>query len=159
MKLENKKCIGKSKEIAGLLKVSARRILHFVEMGMPKLGRDEYDLIACVIWKAEHDINELKKEMAEKDEDKIIRHQARKEKALAELKEIELEKIKGKIIDTDYAINKFEQRITSAKIKILTWPQIVAPRVVGKGDLKEVKAILKKHVDDVLTDLSKGPIN
>lgn len=156
MKLENKKCVGDTKEIAKLLEVTPRRVLQFVEMGMPKMDRNKFNLIECIKWKAKNDVDELKKEHAEKDENKIEKYQARKEKALAELKEIELEKTKGRLVEIDIVFKEWERIITAAKNKILTWPQVAAPRVVGKGDLKEVKLILKKHVDEVLNDLAKG---
>jgi hypothetical protein len=113
-------------------------------------------LLACMKWKHKFDVDDLKKEMAEKDDDKIIKYQARKEKALAETREIELEKLKGNIVDVETVAREWERIITNIKTKFITLPQIAAPRIVGRGDLKEVKGILKTKVDEILNELAKA---
>lgn len=80
----------------------------------------------------------------------------RKDLAAAERSELELDKARGKLVDTEEVKQGQLDRIARARAVLLGIPSSLAPDLVGE-DLVEIERTLTDAIYGALTELSKDP--
>lgn len=83
-----------------------------------------------------------------------MEERARKMKAERELKELELKKARGELIETELAIREGCSLVTSARNRLLAVPNGITHEVAATSDHAECFAIMSKAIREALDDLS-----
>ena len=80
---------------------------------------------------------------------------ARLKKAQADIKELELAKMKGLLLEREDVEKDVAELIVVCKNKLLNLPSSLTDLVSGVEDRQKVNSIIKKHVYEVLEELSR----
>jgi len=144
-------------ELAEYLGLSTRRIRQLFKEGVVvKSQRGRYDLKGSVLGY----INSIRQQDRKKDVDleklKISREaeslmHERLKKRKTELVVLEMEKKLHRSEDVEYFWNSM---VLAAKSRLTSIPVKCAPLLLGIEDRKEIQAILKREISDVLNELA-----
>ena len=90
--------------------------------------------------------------------DKIDIEEAKRRKlaAEAELAEVELQTVQGKLIPAEQIEKEWAEMIMNCRAKLLSIPAKVSPEVYAADDLTTVKVLLKQALNEALNELSVG---
>lgn len=90
--------------------------------------------------------------------DKIDIEEAKRRKlaAEAELAEVELQTVQGKLIPAEQIEKEWSEMIMNCRAKLLSIPAKVSPEVYAADDLTTVKVLLKQALNEALNELSVG---
>ncbi len=126
--------------------------LHVKNDGMPRVARGEYDMVAVVHWYIAY----LKAEItrARRGDESEQQARARLVKATANLREIELAKESGLLIEADSIRELLEKIVTSFKTKMLAIPTKLPQRLVVCKGIPAMKEILEAEIYEALNELS-----
>lgn len=137
--------------------ISERSFTNYKEKGIPheqKGGRTLYPFADALKWLI---INGYRK--LDIPTDNIDREQlppsVRKTLADAEIKEIQLQILKGELIQVSVAIENMVTIITRVRNRILSLGSRLAPFIAFKSDQDEVKGILEKATLEALEELDR----
>jgi phage terminase Nu1 subunit (DNA packaging protein) len=150
--------IADAKTIASAIGVSERTVRRLVQEGtLNKVKNGQYDLVECTnryikyITEKQNlmdkDMDKLEKELMV---EKVFLERAKKKKL--EIQVAEMEGVMHKAEDIE---KLWSWSITNFKSRIRALPSKVAPQVQIASDLKEINAILRKEIDEVLLELSE----
>lgn len=130
-----------------------RTLQRYVEQGIfPRAEKGKYDLLICNPRLIAHLEEQIKNRGLEKIS--LADQQARKVKAEADLKEIELEQVRGKIVDLELVGKFIEKIFITLRNKMLALPVRAAPQTIGCNSVAEAKGILQKITDEILDEMS-----
>ena len=87
-------------------------------------------------------------------QESIAEAQRRKEIAAASLKELELAKQRGGLIEVDVAVAQWSELLSMARMRLTTMPTACADRLAAITDPVEVRAYLAKEIADRLGHLT-----
>ena len=104
--------------------------------------------------KREIDRLKERREGSENPQQRLTLAQCRKIEAEASLKELELEKAKGELIDFREAQGDLETAFLSARAKLLGIPTRLSLQLSGLSDPKAIAALLTSTIDEALESLS-----
>jgi phage terminase Nu1 subunit (DNA packaging protein) len=140
-------------QIAHLLKLTPRMVnLHVKNNGMPRISRGQYDMVKCVHWYL--DFKDRQIEEARKGDETERQARARLTKASADLKELELARERGRLLEIEVVKALWERIVVAFKTRILAIPTKLAPRLVACQDLSQAKDMLDQEVREALSELS-----
>jgi hypothetical protein len=125
------------------------------ELGMPKVGRGEYDLLQVVQWRC----NYLEKKIREAEaggEDGLNARQ-RIFIATAKKKENELAIQEQQLVNIDEVMPVIIKILDIFRNKALVFPKRVAPSLEGVETNHEREALLKDNIFELLNDLTSIP--
>lgn len=93
--------------------------------------------------KAELQLQKLKEEVAER-------------KAIARIKNMEADKLEGKLVDAEETLFVWKNAIANAKAKFLAIPAKLALELSGASSPVEIEARLRRVIDEALEELGNG---
>ncbi len=147
-------------QTALLLGVSAPTVKALVEQGLPALERGghgkpwEFDMAAVAAWDRECGPNARRDGQSGVLDPSI--EKARKDRAQAELAELELAKRRGRMIDVDDVEKMMTDDYARVRARLLSMPSKLAPLVVTITDPAEADAVLTIEVSEALGELASG---
>jgi phage terminase Nu1 subunit (DNA packaging protein) len=140
-------------QVAHVLNLTPRWVNRLVkEQGMPRHSRGEYDLVACVHWYIA--FLEKRIEDAQKGTEDEATARRRLISANARLRELQLAKARGEMVDSDSVMSLIDEMVTVTKAKLLTVPSKVAVQILACRTPGEVRDFLDKEIRDTLEELS-----
>jgi hypothetical protein len=154
MKIINGKFIGTSKELAKALRCTERMLLYYStlkENPMPKHGRNQYEIMTCMKWHEDYEIQLLKNEI---DKLKNDEYEQRIKKVDAERKEFEFAEKKKQFVHINDHYEIIDRIVVSIKTKVPNWPRRAAPEVFKLPSVKDIESKLNEHANRLLNDLS-----
>src|SRR5689334_14920481 len=80
---------------------------------------------------------------------------ARRERANADLSEMQAARLRGELLPADQVSRAVTGAFARVRARMLSLPTKAAPRVVGKGSLAEVQALLAGYVEEALAELAE----
>lgn len=86
---------------------------------------------------------------------RLLEAQARKEEQLAELRTLEVSRLKGESIDAFEAACQWGAMIVAARNRALLIPSKLAPKVAVVSDVLECQQIIDREIRSFLTELSE----
>jgi len=134
--------------------VSRTQIERLQEVGMPKVDTGKWDLEVCWRWrydrlKSQQDSQKPDDADIDKDtEDALLKRRMR------ELKEIELAKLRGEILESKPVLAIIERAVSAFKTRMLSIPTKSAGRLVGL-EVNEARGVLESDIHTALTELSR----
>lgn len=144
-------------QIAHLLKMSPRMVnLHVKEHGMPRIDRGQYDVVAVVHWYIDY-LKGLIKD-AQRGDETEQQARARLVRTTADIREYELGKLKGELIEVAQAKSLWERITISFKTKMLSIPTKAPQRIIICKEINQVKDILEREIYEALGELSRADI-
>jgi phage terminase Nu1 subunit (DNA packaging protein) len=144
-------------QIAHLLKMSPRMVnLHVKEHGMPRIDRGQYDIVAVVHWYIDY-LKGLIKD-AQRGDETEQQARARLVRTTADIREYELGKFKGELIEVAQAKSFWERLIVSFKTKMLSIPTKAPQRLIICKDIIQIKDLLDREINEALGELSRADI-
>jgi hypothetical protein len=105
--------------------------------------------------------NEQRLEEAEADKDEVKKMagqrkliaEADKEEAIAEIKQLELAKLKGELVDADEVLDTWKGAIAKAKAKFISIPAKLALELSGLDKPADIQLRLTQVIDEALVEL------
>jgi len=85
---------------------------------------------------------------------RLLKAQCRKTEAEAGLKEFELQKMRGEVIDFSQALEQFQTALLTTRARFLALPSRMAMPLAGIGEPKTIAALLTQAIDECLQELS-----
>lgn len=151
--LSEDRFIFKTEEIAEILGVSTRRVNQMEKEGaLKKVGRNQYDIRECF-----HTYTNaiVEKEKA-KDPDKLDKtyEEALWTRRKREKTEVELQILRGDVHRSKDVSLVIGDMLGRFRGKIQSLPSKIAPRLLNKDNISNVKALLEEEMKEVLTELS-----
>ena len=143
--------------IAKLLMLSDRRVQQLTKEGViPKAERGRYELAPAV----QGYIRYLQERSLRSDQSPIDYHteKARLTKAQADRAEAETAKITGEVVSVRQVERNLATLFAEVTANMRNIPTRVASALVGNTDEREVKAVLLREIDSVLTALADSDI-
>lgn len=140
-------------QIATLLNVTPRWINRLSkESGFPKEGRGQYDVVKCVHWYIDFLHGEIDK--AKAGGGKMIDFTTRKERAIAEMKELELAEKYKTLIRLDDTIHFVEKIFSVTKSKLSQLRKANITKLLIAKDDKAVNKLLEQRDNELLGEIS-----
>ena len=147
-----------TEELARHLGVTPQRVNQYAAEGMPKVGRNEFDIHVACRWVREYERKLQVAEAAKRyDATDFLAQQARLTKLKADLAEDRLARERAELIPAAQIMPLIERIFTSFKDNLLSLSGKVAPFVTGRPPA-EVRDILDKAIRERLTELSTAAI-
>jgi hypothetical protein len=109
--------------------------------------------------KLERSLQQLQESIADKDEVKLMAGQrkliaeADKEEAIAQIKQLELAKMKGELVDADEVLDAWKGAIAKAKAKFISIPAKLALELSGLDKPADIQLRLTQVIDEALVEL------
>lgn len=82
--------------------------------------------------------------------------EADKEEALAAIKQLELEKMRGNLVDAQEALDAWKSAIVKTKAKFVSIPAKLALELSGMNKPEDMQCRLMQVIDEALIELSEG---
>ena len=80
--------------------------------------------------------------------------EVRERNAIADIKELERDKLQGSLIEVDEVVNHYKDLVIRAKAKFLSLPDKLALELSGMSEQGEIQELLQLRIDECLTELS-----
>lgn len=78
----------------------------------------------------------------------------RRERIEADLKQIDLDERRGKLMESDRVVAAIADAITTLRSRFEAFPDMLAAPLAAIGDEQEIRALLADHIEGVLGELS-----
>ncbi len=142
-----------TKQLSEILDLSARRVQQLAEEGIfVREKRGKYRAIESM----QNYIRFLQSNNSDSEsevdyyEEKALHERAKRQKA-----EIEVALLKGQMHTAEAVAAVMNDMIASCRAKLLSLPAKMAPSLVGKEDVAQVKEMISKEIKDTLKELSE----
>jgi phage terminase Nu1 subunit (DNA packaging protein) len=139
----------KQVEIAALLGVTERRIQQLHGEGLPRNGEGRSGVY---VWEDVLAWYLARISCSGKDGEALTDRQ-RREKAEADMAEMEAGKMAGTLLDADEAQAEWEASLSRLRSNLLGFPDRIVPRLEEGGSLAEKLAICRKEMHSTLRDI------
>ena len=137
-------------EFAKDQRVSKTMVTKWIAAGLPVTPQGRIDRAKAIEWlKANTTRPTAKLET-------YVEARARKERSLADLRELDALQRRGEVVAVNDAFDILEEFVSVCRARLLAIPTTAAPELVGQPDLAKVQAVLKRHVYDALNELASG---
>lgn len=143
-----------TKQLARALDVTERRIFQYLEAGMPKLAPGKYDFAACLLWVIKYYRKLLEKREVPLQDEGLREGKARVVKLTGDLKELELLRLRGQLIDLESVKTVWEKSVVRVRQKLLSLVSKAAPHAVNLKSVPKARAFLEQTVISGLEALS-----
>ncbi len=84
-----------------------------------------------------------------------LKAEADKEEALARIKNMEADKLAGKLVDAEEVLNTWKNAIANAKAKLINIPAKLAWELSGLDKPEDIQARLARVIDEALLELGE----
>ena len=143
-------------QIATVLNLTPRMInRHVKEDGMPRVGRGEYDLVKCVHWYI--DFLNQRVERAKHGGETEQEARGRLVIAQANMKEIDLARMKAEVITVDDTLREVEDVFRALRAHFLALPKLMTLDLSNLTDVKEIEQYLTNRIHDALSEAAALP--
>jgi hypothetical protein len=85
---------------------------------------------------------------------RLLLAKCRTEEAVAGLKELELQKLRGEVINFSEALEQFQTALLTTRARFLALPSRMALQLAGISEPKTIAAILTQAIDECLQELA-----
>jgi len=140
----------------------ARRIQQLVKEGMPRQGRGQYDLGACMLWYIRYLQDLVEKKSANVGGGEFLGlndQRVRGLRADAELKEMELALKRGQTAKLTDVRASLSDLVLMTKARLLAIPPRLAVEVMGEGSRVMIQAKIEQAIKDALNQLADDGSN
>jgi len=138
------------KLVADFFEVDQRTIQNWVKKGMPKNGRGEYELIACVQWKLKENETEIEI-LKEGGGDETLRElRKRNVEADLKIKEEKLKTIRGEKLDVELVSVAWKNEMLLVKKILNGMPGVAMIKLEGAETPEQKQKVIQDAVDDCL---------
>lgn len=149
-------------ELAGILRLSKSRITQLIGEGLPVRSDGRISRSEAVKWyRARHPRGPLKTGPAAtnpsastREAENFMVARARKESALADLRELEAGARRGELLPRDEVVEQFGALIIAAKNRLRALGNALGPAMAVETDPAACKSLIDAEVDEALNDLS-----
>ena len=142
-------------QVAKLFKVDTRTVRNWMDAGMPVAAKGKYNLAEIVPWKI------LRDQPSSADAAvwiaKCHEIRARWTGYKAELEEVKVKTVKGRLVPRDEVERGLVQVSIAIKQALLALPRSMAPRLTGM-ETREIEAILRERVEEIINLFAKDQI-
>ncbi len=143
-------------DIVEVLRLSERRIQQLVRRGIiPKVGWGRYEFVPAVQGYVRY-LEERKR--ADEPTIDYRRERARLTKAQADRAETEAAEVIGEVVSVEQVKRNIAVLFAEIRAAVLKIPDRVVPALVGNMDEREIKAVLSREIDSVLTALADSDV-
>ena len=148
-----------SSAVAQALNITTRRVEQLVQEGMPRSGRGKYDLGACLLWYVRYLQKALEARSprtntgANGNDPDFGEVKLRGARADAELKELELARQRGEVVEVEQAARLWDDAVTKMRAKMVASINATAVRCVGLTTIAQAHAALRAMVNDALSEV------
>ena len=138
-------------ELSKILGITARHVRRIADMGIIHSGpNSKYILSDCIQNYIQYKID------TERNSDDVLKDaERRKAVAEADLKEIQLETTKGKLVEIEKVIEDWQKIIGVFRTRILMVSSKVAPLLIGLRSHKKIRSIVDAELNESLNELSR----
>ena len=144
-----------TKELASVLGITDRRVQQLTKGSiLPCEKRGRYNLPQSIQKYITYQLS-LERKKYKKHNLDINKVRLARENTEARIKEIELQKLEGEIIEIDEIKELADRIIGSSKTKILGIPNSVSRRLLKKTSIREIRAILDSAIYEALDELHR----
>lgn len=143
--------------VAKALNVTPRRVNQLANEGMPREGRGEYDLAACMLWYIRYLQKALSAKGSMDDDGQITTLKAergRLVKMQADREELELARARGEVISLNDHERVLSDLVLETKARVMAVPARVAPQILGESSRVMAQARIEKGLREALTQLA-----
>jgi hypothetical protein len=151
-----------AKTLADFFGLTSTRIHQLAaKEGMPKKARGQFDLLLCARWYVAYLQKKIEKRSVEiGGEPTALSHErVRGLKVNAEIKEIELAKLRGEFVAIQDVRKVFVDLVLMTKARILAMPPRIATDVMGETSRVMIQAKIEKGLRDALSHLAEDGSN
>jgi phage terminase Nu1 subunit (DNA packaging protein) len=142
------------KELASRLNRTTRQIRKLHDHGIPRNRDGNYPWPEAHKWWVEFKQREkLQRTGGGGELNELDRERARKERALASLRELELEEKLGNLVSVDYVDEQLAQILERTRQVLINLPGKIAPVVVGCPTVGRAQMILQQAIDEAMPTL------
>jgi len=146
-------------ELGDILGITDRWIQKLVKEGTIKQeSRGKFDLSTVIRQYISHAIEVEKGKRRSSDDIELDEAIRRKEAAIAQIKELELEKRKAEIYEKSEIIEAWQKLLSILKTRLLNLGSKTAPQLIGLSQINEIKIKIDTEIKNILDELSKSNI-
>lgn len=142
-------------QIAMVFAVEPRTITKWCnDLGMPKSGRGQYNLVECVQWRCGY----LEKKIKTLTEGGTegMNQGTRLKKVNSEIKEYHLAKLRGELVGLYEIMPVITEGLNRIRQRSQSFGQRTAPQLQGM-EVTEMAETLQEHINELFTDLASIP--
>ena len=144
-------------QVAQVLNMTPQMVnRHVKQHGMPRISRGEYDLVKCVHWYIAYKDQQIKE--ARRGTETEAQARQRLIIATANLREVDLAKACGDLIEIDVAQTLWQRLAVSFRNKMLLIPTKLASQVITCKEPSEAQTLIELEIHEALNELSSGSI-
>jgi len=132
--------------------VSKSMVTKWIALGLPVRTDGRIDRTAAIAWLEAHTTR------PESQPESYAAARARKESALADLREIEAALASGDAVSVRDAFDAVEGLIGTCRARLLALPAALAPELAQVNDAATVERIIRKELYAALTELASGDL-
>lgn len=145
-------------QVASVLNMTPQMVnRHVKQHGLPRISRGEYDLIKCVHWYIEYKDQQIRE--ARRGTETEAQARQRLVIATADLREVDLAKACGELIEINIAQELWQRIVVSFKNKMLLIPTKLAPVIILCKEPNEAQQLLESEIHEALYELSSNTID
>jgi phage terminase Nu1 subunit (DNA packaging protein) len=131
---------------------SSETISRNVRAGMPRLDRGKFDLDVCWKWYVDRQQEKFDAKLGGLG---VQEQDARNKCAQADLREIQLAKIRGEIVNAHDVETEWSRMQAITKTKLLAVPAKIAVRGLACSTPKELQTMIDSEIREALAELSR----
>lgn len=146
------------KVVARVLGITPRRVQQLVKEGLPQAAKGKYPLVECVHWYIRY--WQVRAEgsgvPSGPSPDGHVSHaeaRRRKEVALAEMRELELQERLGNLVSLDYMDEQLSDALQRTRQTLNAIPGKIAPLLIGCPTVARAQMLLQQAIDEALPSL------
>ena len=143
-------------EVAKLVGVHYRTIENWASQGYLERENGKYGLISAFrykLGKLEDELSEIKHDPQAELKRQELAAKVEKERAIAKIKNLEADKLEGKLVDAEEVLNAWKNAIANAKAKLINIPAKLAWELSGLDKPEDIQARLARVIDEALLEL------
>ena len=138
--------------LAQFFKKDVRTIQYWVsELGMPKIGRGEYDFIECCQWRIEYLDKEIEK--LKLGDETLYRLEQEGAQLTNQMRKVKLWKELNSVVDRDLANIAWSNEITSLRSALDSLEYSLIMVLSNLYDEDKKKELIKKHIREIKNQL------
>lgn len=142
------------KDLAKRLDLTTRQIRNLHSHGIPRLDNGKYPWPdAQKWWVAFKQEEKVQRSGSGKEPSELDKARAEKERALAQLNQLKLEKELGNLVSIDYLDQQLLAALQQTRQVLNNLPGKIAPRLVGCPSVGRAQLIIQEAIDEAMPSL------
>jgi phage terminase Nu1 subunit (DNA packaging protein) len=131
-------------------------VTKWIRAGMPTSG-GQIDPVVAAKWLRERTRTEQDSQHSEGGSETLADAQRRKEVALADMRELDAQKAKGEVLDTEEVRNAVSGMIMACRAKLLALAGEICDKIAATSDPITVRELLDERIRQALAELAEYP--